>query len=120
MNITIKATGIELTSALEAYTREKVEMLEKFLVAGAETLAAVEIGKTTQHHRAGDYFRAEINLTCPGCSFRVETTEEDLYAAIDIAKDHLADEIRNAGRKKNSLFRRGGRLLKKILRFGRE
>jgi len=122
MNINIKATGIELTGALHDYVIDKVGSLERFLAFDKDAIiATVEIGKTTNHHKLGDFFRAEINLSFPGQSLRAETTESDLYAAIDIAKDNLAEEIKSVNKKKNTLVKRGGRLLKSILRgFKRE
>jgi ribosomal subunit interface protein len=120
MNISIKATGIELTEALASYAREKIGSLERFLAGDREAaMAEIEIGKTTRHHKLGEYFRAEINLSYPGHNLRAETEQEDMYAAIDIAKDNLAEEIREAGKKRSTLVKRGGRLLKKFLRFGR-
>lgn len=117
MNINIKATGIELTSALHDYVFDKVGSLERFLSVDSDSiLATVEIGKTTNHHKMGDYFRAEINLNFSGESLRVETEESDLYAAIDVAKDNMAEVIKSINKKKNTLFKRGGRLLKNILK----
>lgn len=116
MNINIKATGIELTTALHDYVVDKVSSLERFLSYNQdEIIAAVEIGKTTKHHKTGDYFRAEINLNFPGQALRVEAEESDLYAAIDVAKDNLSEAIKTVSKKKTTLFKRGGRLLKSIL-----
>ncbi|MCX6712795.1 MAG: ribosome-associated translation inhibitor RaiA [Candidatus Vogelbacteria bacterium] len=122
MNISIKTTGIELTPALSDYATEKIRSLERFLLSFDQSavIVEIEIGKTTKHHKLGDVFRAEVNLSYPGNNLRAETEQEDLYAAIDIVKDNLAEEIHEKNRKKNSLFRRGGRILKRILRFGRE
>lgn len=122
MNITIKATGIEMTPAIHDYVVEKVSSLERFLSCDKNAIIAnVEIGKTTHHHKMGDFFRAEINLDCPGMSLRTEATEEDLYAAIDVAKDVMVEEIKTVNKKKVTLIKRGGRLLKSIIRgFRRE
>lgn len=117
MNINIKATSIELTPALHDYVKEKVSVLERFLSCDKDAImAAVEIGKTTNHHKLGDFFRAEINLNYPGNTLRVETEESDLYAAIDIAKDGMAEKIRNTIKKKNTLIKRGGRMIKNLFR----
>jgi len=117
MNISIKATGIEMTPAIHDYVTEKIGSVERFISADRNTImAAVEIGKTTNHHKLGDLFRAEINLDYPGTQLRVEVEEEDLYAAIDEAKDDLAEEIKTIGKKKMTLLKRGGRLIKNLLR----
>jgi len=117
MNINIKVRGIELTPAINDYVFTKVNSLERFISADKDSIVAVvEIGKTTNHHKLGDYFRSEINLDFPGYSFRTEAEESDLYVAIDISKDSMVEEIKNANKKKNTLFRRGGRIIKRIIR----
>lgn len=118
MNINTKAAGIELTPALQNYVSDKIGPLERFLSYDKDAIiASVEIGKTTNHHKAGDFFRAEINLNYPGHTLRAEAEKEDLYAAIDVAKDSLAEEIRKINKKENTMVKRGGRLLKRLLRL---
>lgn len=114
MKINLKATNIDLTPALTDYVNNKVSMLDK-LVANQEAASAnVEIGKRTQHHKSGDWFFAEINLLIAGKMLRHVVEEADLYAAIDKAKDGLAEEIRTYEKKKNTLFKRGSRALKNL------
>ncbi|MFA5022683.1 MAG: ribosome-associated translation inhibitor RaiA [Candidatus Paceibacterota bacterium] len=114
MRINLKATGIELTPALSDYVNDKIAMLDKLLVNCGDVLASVEIGKETNHHKSGNWFFAEINLTCPGKTLRHVAEEADLYAAIDKVKDGMAEEIRTFEKKKKSLFRRGARAFKGI------
>lgn len=116
MRINIKASGIELTSALSSYVNDKVAMLEKLLVHDPAAYADVEIGKRTNHHKTGEWFFGEINLHTMGKTIRCVEEESDLYAAIDKVKDGLAEEIRTADKKKNTLFKRGGRALKNLFR----
>ena len=113
MRTSIKATGIELTPALTNYVNEKLGMLDKLLVNCGDVLAEVEIGKETNHHKTGNWFFAETNLNCAGKLLRNVTEEADLYAAIDVMKDALAEEIRSYEKRKQSLFRRGARAVKK-------
>lgn len=117
MIINIKALGLDLTQAINDYLRDKLSYVEKSLGVYAEaTQAQVEVGKTTKHHKAGDIFRAEINLLYRGKNFRVAVENQDLYGAIDGMKDKIVQEIRKFERRQNSLFRRGGRVLKKLFR----
>lgn len=121
MNINIKGTGMELTSAITDYVTEKVDGVSKFLRPedAGNALVQVEIGKTTQHHHGGAVFRAEVNLRIPGGYFRAVSEQEDLYAAIDDMKDELAREIKSAKDKHKTLIRRGGAMIKKFYRgFG--
>ena len=114
MRTNIKATGIELTPALTNYVSEKIGMLDKLLANCGDVLASVEIGKETNHHKTGNWFFAEINLKCDGKTLRQVVEEADLYAAIDKAKDGMAEEVRTYEKRKKSLFRRGARAFKSI------
>ena len=117
--VKIKSTNLTLLPEVEGYIRTKIQMLEKFFKHYAEEgdlLFEVEIGKTTEHHRSGDVFRAEINFTAPGVYFRSESLKDDLYAAIDEAKDELSRELRKSKNKSINLLKRGGAALKNLLR----
>jgi len=117
MKINIKATNISLTPAITDYLNTKLAYLKKYLRGKeAEALADVEVGKISQHHRQGDVFRAEINISWKGELFRSEATKDDLYAAIDAAKDEIALEIKKKFKRQNSLIRRGARRLKNLFR----
>lgn len=121
MQIKIKATNIELTSAIEAYVEEKVRGAEKFAVSHVDEnpIAEVEIGKTTNHHQSGDVFRAEVNLRVRGKHFRATSEKSDLYAAIDDMRNELVRELNSHKEKDRTLVRRGAGMIKNILRFGR-
>lgn len=116
----VKATGLELTPAIKSYVEEKLLQVEKLVdISTGGVRAEVEVGKTTDHHRHGDIFKAEFNLQVNGSQFRSEVTGADLYAALDEAKDELVRQITSQKDKNQTLFRRGARRLKNLLRFGR-
>ena len=118
--IKIKTTGLELTPAIEDYARRKINMLERFLAHHAkesgELIFDVEIGKTTEHHRKGDVFRAEINFSAGGARLRSEAEKDDLYAAIDEAKDEMQEELQRDKRKVLHFLKRGGAAVKRMMR----
>ncbi|MFZ2681989.1 MAG: ribosome-associated translation inhibitor RaiA [Patescibacteria group bacterium] len=94
MRITeIKGTNMELTEAIKAYVEKRLSSLDKLTEKYSPCDAAVEVGKTSQHHQKGEVFFAEFNLTIPGETLRATSTQEDLYAAIDVAKDELRRQI---------------------------
>ncbi|OGY58705.1 MAG: ribosomal subunit interface protein [Candidatus Colwellbacteria bacterium RIFCSPHIGHO2_12_FULL_44_17] len=97
MNITIQATNFELTEAIKIYIHEKFDafsrVLERWEKEGPLELK-VEVAKTTQHHRHGDVFYAEVTLILPGKTLRAQDTEPDLHKAIDRVKDILHEEIK--------------------------
>lgn len=118
--IKIKSTNFELTPAVEDYIRTKIDMLQKFLKYYAQKsgklIFEVDIGKTTEHHRKGNIFRAEINFTAGGIFLRAVAEKEDLYAAIDKVKDEMQRELRRNKNKTLVILKRGSAQLKRLLR----
>lgn len=113
----IKSTHIELTDAIEDYVEKRVGMLDK-VVSPNDTSASVmvEVGKRSQHHKDGDFFFAEFNIRVGGKDFRVVAEKDDLYAAIDEAKDAIIQEISGYKDKRRTLIRRGGAAIKNVLK----
>jgi putative sigma-54 modulation protein len=93
MQIDIKGTNMELTDAIKDYVNEKVGSLEKFF--DQALIARVDVGMTSKHHQKGDVFRAEINLEVPQIKLlRAESVRDDLYVAINEAKEELERQIK--------------------------
>ncbi len=117
MKINIKGTGIALTPSIKEYVEKRVESLEKFLRNDIENvLAEVEVGMSTHHHKSGEVFRAEINLTAHGKKLFAESEKEDLYAAIDEMKDKIERECISRKDKRQTLAKRGEAIIKKMIR----
>lgn len=115
MNINIKGTNIELTSAITEYAHKKISVLEKYVEPKHEgAVFHVEVGKTTQHHRRGDVFRAEIRIIGAGLDLYVVKEAEDLYAAIDLVENETARELKRVKGRREHLARRGERVIKDI------
>jgi putative sigma-54 modulation protein len=96
MKISIKATNVEITPSLREYVEEKIGSLEKFVKRwntedGVEVW--VEVGRTTEHHRKGDVFRAEADLRLPGKILRAEEDHSDVRVAVDRVREKLQREI---------------------------
>lgn len=94
MRITeLQGTGMEITDAIRAYVNEKVESLARFTERFDPCDAAIEIGKTSGHHNKGDVFFAEMNVSLPGDVLRSHVERDDVYAAIDEAKDDIKRQL---------------------------
>jgi len=115
MKINIKATNIELTDAITDYVNNRTQSLEKF-IKDKEIIAYVEVGKTTQHHKSGEIFKAEFNIEISGVKFYTISKKEDLYKAIDDAKEEIIYQIKNNKKRKQTLFKRGATSVKKMLK----
>ncbi|MEA1963033.1 MAG: ribosome-associated translation inhibitor RaiA [Patescibacteria group bacterium] len=107
MRINIKATKIELNSAIRGYIQEKMDMLEKYLGSVTAINCDVEVAMDVNSQQKGEIFRAEVNLSVPGELIRVEKTEKDLYKAIDKVKDHLVRSIKRYKEKRKDKKRKG-------------
>lgn len=115
MNITIKATNIELTPALKDYAEKRLKSIVKFTEGDATIV--VELGKTSGHHKQGDIFQASVNVTTPlGKKYHAVSAKADMYESIDDIRSEIVREITSAKGKRDTLFLRGARKIKKLLR----
>lgn len=106
-----------MTPETEEYINNKVSLVEKFLDVNSEenVLVDFEVEKSA-HHKKGEVFRAEANLSVKGKFFRGESTEFDVRTAIDNVKDQLEKQIRRKKTRRFELFHKGGRIIKRLLR----
>lgn len=97
MRISITATNIELTPALENYALKKVGAISKLVKSferDNEVEVYLELARTTKHHKSGRIYYAEVNTEVDGRLIRVTKKEEDLREAIDALKNTLQREIK--------------------------
>lgn len=116
MSINIKATNIELTNSIGKYINKKLESVEKFVKNKNEMIVYIEVGKTTNHHKQGDVFKAEFNIEISGIKFYTVSEKEDLFNAIDDAQKELVRQISENKDKQQTLFKRGATSVKKMLK----
>ena len=105
MNISIKATHLDLTPSVKEYVEEKVGHLEKFIKA---TEAKIELERD-RHHHSGLGFRAEVNMFIAGKVMYAEAGAEDIYSAVDLVIPKLKEQISKFKDKKHTLRRSGAR-----------
>lgn len=115
MNINIKATNIELTSAIEQHVKEKLESVDK-LLNNNDAMVRVEVGKTTNHHNNGDIYRAEFDISSNGEKYYASTEGPDLYISVNDTKEQMLKEIRRKRGRKTTLFKRGALSIKKMFK----
>lgn len=116
MSTNIKATNMELTATINDYINKKIENIEKFINGNTDISVYAEIGKTTNHHKQGDHFKAQFDVMIDGEKFFADSEKSDLYKAIDDAKDEIIKSIKNFKKRKNTLFKRGAVSVKKMLK----
>ena len=116
MKLNLKATGIELTPAIRDYAEKKVLALEKYFRDKPDVVAHVEVGKSTQHHRSGYVFRAEVRIMGGGLDVYAASEQSDLYAAIDVVKDEITHKLTHEKGRRFALARRGGQAMKDMMK----
>lgn len=119
MKINIKTTTISLTPAISDYVDKRFSSFDKFFQNDTTVLFDLELAKTTNHHKNGDIFKAEIHITGKDKNLYASSEKEDLYTAIDDVRDEALREVKNSNEKIRSLFRRGGAKIKNLLRMGK-
>jgi ribosomal subunit interface protein len=116
MNITIKSTNMELTPAIQDYAEKRISKGIVKYATEAATVAVI-VAKTTNHHKHGDVFMAEASVITPlGKTHHAVSEKSDLYEAIDDLRDILVRELSFAKDKKDTLWKRGARSIKKLVR----
>lgn len=116
MNINIKTTALDLTPAISEYVEKRFDAITKFFIDDTTAQIDVELAKTTNHHKNGDIFRAEIHIVAKGINTYVSSEKEDLYMAIDTVRDEVLRNVKSSNEKHRSLVRRGGAKIKNIIR----
>ncbi len=113
--INIKATNIELTNGINKYIAKRLASIKKFS-KGKQISGYIEVGRTTNHHNKGDVFMAEFNITLNGENYFTTSKKEDLYSAIDEAKEEIIRQVTQNKDKKRTLFKRGAASVKKMVK----
>ena len=109
---------MELTPAIQDYAEKRISKgIVKYITEAG--VVAITVGKITNHHKNGDIFVAEANVSTPlGKVYNAVSEKSDLYEAIDDLRDTLVRELSSSKDKKEALWRRGARTIKKLVRRG--
>lgn len=118
--IQIKATNVDVEDTYIQQVNLKFNSLAKYVGEETDVTCEVEFEKETgNHHNSGKIHRVEANLFLAGKLYRAESSELNFELAIDEVRAELDKMLRRASDKKDTLIKRGGRKIKKILQFGR-
>lgn len=115
MQIQITGKNIELTEAIKNYINEKIGSLEKYYDKIYE--ARIEVERCSARQNKNNH-RVLVNFHLPKHVLRVEQTEDDLYTAIDCAREEMEAQIKKFKNKfddKKRKAQKTRRLLKSVL-----
>lgn len=82
--------NITVTEAIEDYAKAKVSKIEKYFDANRNESSSCRVLVRTYKFGA----KCEITISTKDTTFRAEVYNDDLYAAIDLAIDKLAGQLR--------------------------
>lgn len=85
MNLTVTGHHVDVTSSMRNYVNDKMEKLQR----RSENLMGVNVILTVEKMRR----KAEATVQVSGSTLHAETTETDMYAAIDIMTDKLDRQL---------------------------
>jgi ribosomal subunit interface protein len=119
MHISFKGTHIDMTKAIELYFKKRFARIEKFLKKDGINVY-VELGRSTHHHKSGDVYRAEVNITGSAGTFRTTSVTTDLYNAIDDVVGEMFTMLSSEKDRKYTLYRRGAQQYKHALRTSKD
>jgi ribosomal subunit interface protein len=115
MSISIKSTLIELTPALQDYTEKRLQSITKYTEGDCQIV--VDIGKTTNHHKNGEFYLASVNVITPlGKQYHAVSEKLDLYEAIDDIRSEIVREIKSGKARSQTLLRRGSQKIKSLVK----
>jgi ribosomal subunit interface protein len=114
-NITFKHTSIDVDYELQSILTQKITTLEKYFEE--PTLVEVEFRKEAPKNN-GDVFVVEINCAVKGELYRAVAKSETFENSIDKARNELDKELRRARKKRGSMFLKGARRIKEMMRWG--
>jgi ribosomal subunit interface protein len=125
MKIQIKIKGsvgesFTITPAITAYVNKRCETFARFLKDDPAAFIVVELGKTSERQKHGEIFSAEVHVVgkVSGKESDIYATSdrEDLYAAIDAARDEVFRGMTSKKAKYTSLMRRSGVKVKNLIK----
>ncbi len=85
MNLSISGHHLEVTPALRDYVTQKLTRITRHFDRVIDVKVSLTVDKLVQ--------KAEINIHVPGKEIFAESSDADLYAAIDILADKIDRQV---------------------------
>lgn len=114
-NITFKHTNTDVDYELQSILTQKITALQKYFEE--PTLVEVEFRKEAPRNN-GDIYVVEVNCAVKGELYRAVAKSDAFEKSIDQARNELDTELRRDKKKKDSMFRKGARRIKEMMRWG--
>ena len=117
MNIIIKSHTMELTGAIREYAMQKMNTLA---IKDKDNLQLqIELGRSENHHQRGDHYYCKVHTVIGSRSVHIECVKDDMYKAIDAARDKVDEEMSQRKDKFITRARNLSRKVKGLIKFGK-
>jgi ribosomal subunit interface protein len=117
MNIHFKNPEEGLSQQLIERAEKKILKLDKFISErNYEAEVFVEVRKESGAHSSNKMWQTSIHIDLAGVRINAEETADTAEKATDMAIDELGSELRKARTKSRSVAKRGGGVLKTLMR----
>ncbi|MES2225297.1 MAG: HPF/RaiA family ribosome-associated protein [Patescibacteria group bacterium] len=117
MNIHFKNSGEALPSALVDRIQKKLTKLGKFITErNYEAQIFVDVRRESGANTSDKMWRAALNLDLAGDRFNASEAADTPEKASELAIRELTSELRKAHAKSRSESKRGGSVLKRLMR----
>ncbi len=117
VNYIITGDDFAITPAIREYIEKRFRKLDMFDKGAHPIDLYINALRTTAHERP-DAYRVEVKCHVDARDFFVAVERGDFMRAIDEAKQELWREITHDKDKRTTLFHRGARRIKKLLKGG--
>lgn len=118
MNITIKSSKYQLSPETEALLEEKLAApIRLFGQKGDTALLEIEVEQAPAEGRSSEPCRLVARLSIDGKVFYAEAVKPTPEIAADRVRDDLEAEIRRSRGRSQTLYKRGGAAIKRMLRW---
>lgn len=116
MRIHFKGTNYELSPQMTRFAEKKIKTLKKH-AGNQDSVAQAFINLTklgTQN--TGKVWRAELNLDINGKRYNATETADTLESAIEAVASEVGRELESTRKRERDLVRRGGSVIKSLMR----
>ncbi|HUD04186.1 MAG TPA: HPF/RaiA family ribosome-associated protein [Candidatus Paceibacterota bacterium] len=113
---TLTAQHLIITSDIETQVKKVVSVLQKYIEQGDESARAHFVLRFEKQHMSDGMYIVEIDFHARHIDAAAKGEKDILIAALDDARDELAEVLRTHKEKKIHFIRRGARSVKNFLR----
>ena len=111
----ISGDTMALSDAVRAYIEKRFASFERFMDDKIPHEISVIVSKQTAHERE-DSYRVEAGFKIHQREFFATGVAGEVYAAIDDAKEELMREVTQSNDRRRTLFHRGARKVKDLVK----